>query len=132
MRKSLGALQARCGWLVWHWLTDTSLLGWIRLAWVGLYSALTATDPNVAVNHVVFHWREFVYKKVPPGPSDHVKIHFALDGCICHVDSDEAKHQKAEAQAKEDAREEWQRARIAKALEAGACRMVLPWVQSHM
>lgn len=84
-----------------------------------LTKALTAEDPNVAANHVVFHWREFAYKDGHTGHSGHVKIHFSMDGSICHVDSDEAKQQKADAQAKEDALEERQRALIARALEAG-------------
>ena len=67
----------------------------------------------------MFHWREFTYKKVPPGPSDHVKMHFELDGSICHIESGEAKRQQAEADAKREAREERQRALVAKALETG-------------
>lgn len=81
--------------------------------------ALTATDPNVAANHVVFHWKDFEYKNVPPGPSDHVFVHFAMDGCILHTDTDEARQQKQEAEDKADALEEAKRALLAKALEAG-------------
>lgn len=44
-------------------------------------------------NITKYNYKERVYKIDPPGPGDHLAIHFSLDGCCLHVDSEEAKIQ---------------------------------------
>ena len=56
---------------------------------------LIATDPNVPMNVTKYNYKEKTYKVDPPGPGDQLKIHFALDGCVLHKDSPEAKEQEA-------------------------------------
>mmetsp|Transcript_3187 Transcript_3187/g.11528 ORF Transcript_3187/g.11528 Transcript_3187/m.11528 type:complete len:710 (-) Transcript_3187:55-2184(-) len=67
---------------------------------------LTANDPNVPANIIVFHYKDREYKRLPPGPSDHVVCHFAMEGSAMHVNSEEAKVQVESDRVKREAEEE--------------------------
>lgn len=67
---------------------------------------LTANDPNVPSNIVVFDFKASEYKKLPPGPSDHVVFHFAMEGSAMHCNSEEAKVQVESDRIKREAEEE--------------------------
>mmetsp|Transcript_84867 Transcript_84867/g.205776 ORF Transcript_84867/g.205776 Transcript_84867/m.205776 type:complete len:705 (+) Transcript_84867:326-2440(+) len=67
---------------------------------------LTANDPNVPANIVVFDFKASEYKKLPPGPSDHVVFHFSMEGSAMHVNSEEAKLQVEADRVKREAEEE--------------------------
>ncbi len=51
-------------------------------------SALTAPD-----NITKYNYKDRVFKVDPPGPLDHLAVHFSIDGASIHVNSDEAKEQ---------------------------------------
>lgn len=50
---------------------------------------LTGDDPNRPRNISKFNYKEKCYKLDPPGQSDHMAIHFALEGCSLHIESEE-------------------------------------------
>eukprot|EP00620_Florenciella_sp_RCC1587_P016723 CAMPEP_0182556028 /NCGR_PEP_ID=MMETSP1324-20130603/429_1 /TAXON_ID=236786 /ORGANISM="Florenciella sp., Strain RCC1587" /LENGTH=686 /DNA_ID=CAMNT_0024767851 /DNA_START=37 /DNA_END=2097 /DNA_ORIENTATION=+ len=80
---------------------------------------LTANDPNKANNITKYNYKDRCYKLDPEGAGDHLKIHFSLDGCVLHKDSQDAKEQEAyEAQKKEFEEEERKKA-AQQAAEAG-------------
>lgn len=58
---------------------------------------LTWNDPNVARNITKYSYRELTYKLDPPGNNDHLAVHFAMDGCMLHRETDEAKMQEVRA-----------------------------------
>lgn len=67
---------------------------------------LTANDPNVPTNITKYNYKDRMYKVDPPGPGDHLAIHFSMDGSMLHKESDEAKAQEAaEAKKREDEEE---------------------------
>lgn len=52
---------------------------------------LTGDDPNKPRNVCKFSFKDKCYKPDPPGQGDNMAIHFSLEGCSMHVDSDECK-----------------------------------------
>jgi len=62
---------------------------------------LTGDDPNKPKNVCKFSYKDKCYKPDPPGQGDNMAIHFSLEGCSMHVDSDEYKKYK-EREAKEE------------------------------
>ena len=56
---------------------------------------LTANNPNVPANIIKYNFKDKCYKVDPPGSDEHLAIHFSMDGCSLHIDSDEAKAQEA-------------------------------------
>ena len=54
---------------------------------------LTANDPNVPNNITKYNYHSRCYKVDPPGGQDNLAIHFSLEGCSLHRDSNEAKEQ---------------------------------------
>lgn len=64
---------------------------------------LTGDDPNRPRNISKFNYKEKCYKLDPPGQSDHMAIHFALEGCSLHVESNEyLKLKETEEQRREE------------------------------
>lgn len=55
---------------------------------------LTGDDPNRPRNITKFNYKELCYKLDPPGLSDHMVVHFALEGTTLHIDSKEYKTQR--------------------------------------
>ncbi len=49
---------------------------------------MTAPD-----NITKYNYKDRVFKVDPPGPLDHLAVHFSIDGASIHVNSDEAKEQ---------------------------------------
>mmetsp|Transcript_3184 Transcript_3184/g.11509 ORF Transcript_3184/g.11509 Transcript_3184/m.11509 type:complete len:708 (-) Transcript_3184:55-2178(-) len=80
---------------------------------------LTANDPNVPANIIVFHYKDREYKRLPPGPSDHVVFHLELDGACLHIESDAAKAQLARQRQREEEEEERKKAVRAALAEVG-------------
>eukprot|EP00753_Platysulcus_tardus_P002773 PLAT11886.1.p2 GENE.PLAT11886.1~~PLAT11886.1.p2 ORF type:complete len:677 (+),score=331.33 PLAT11886.1:185-2032(+) len=66
---------------------------------------LTADDPNVPRNITKYSYRDRMYKPEPPGPSDHLAIHFSMDGCVLHRSSEEGRLQLAAEEAKREEEE---------------------------
>ncbi|KAL7995424.1 putative WD40/YVTN repeat-like-containing domain superfamily, WD40-repeat-containing [Plasmopara halstedii] len=56
---------------------------------------LTANDPNVPNNISKYNYKERTYKVDPPGPGDHLHMHFCYDGSMMHKESEDAKTQTA-------------------------------------
>ena len=52
---------------------------------------LTGDDPNLPQNVCRFSFKDKCYKPDPPGQGDNMAIHFSLEGCSIHVNSDEYK-----------------------------------------
>ena len=52
---------------------------------------LTGDDPNLPQNVCRFSFKDKCYKPDPPGQGDNMAIHFSLEGCSMHVNSDECK-----------------------------------------
>ena len=52
---------------------------------------LTGDDPNKPKNVCKFSYKDKCFKPDPPGQGDNMAIHFSLEGCSMHVDSDECK-----------------------------------------
>jgi len=63
---------------------------------------LTADDPNVPRNISKFNYRDRCFKLDPPGHSDHMAVHTALEGCLLHVDSHEYHKQEEREKKKEE------------------------------
>jgi dynein intermediate chain 1 len=80
---------------------------------------LTANDPNVPSNITKYNYKDRTYKVDPPGPGDHLKIHFTMDGSAMHKDSDDAKSQQQAETKKKDAEEEAKQAAAEEAKDAG-------------
>ncbi|KAG5177794.1 putative dynein intermediate chain [Tribonema minus] len=80
---------------------------------------LTATDPNVPNNVTKYNYKDRMYKIDPPGPGDHLAVHFSMDGCLLFRELDEAKQQLAYMEKKREEEEEAKRAAAAAAAEAG-------------
>lgn len=55
---------------------------------------LTGDDPNKPKNVCKFSFKDKCFKPDPPGQGDNMAIHFSLEGCSMHVDSDECKKYK--------------------------------------
>jgi dynein intermediate chain 1, axonemal len=47
-----------------------------------------------------YNYKDRMYKIDPPGPGDHLAVHFSMDGCLLFRDSDEAKQQIAYTEQK--------------------------------
>ncbi|EDV26891.1 uncharacterized protein TRIADDRAFT_22484, partial [Trichoplax adhaerens] len=60
---------------------------------------LTANNPHAPSNIVRYNYKDRSYKQI--SSVDQLAIHFALDGNLLHKDSDEARRQKAKAEAAE-------------------------------
>ena len=60
---------------------------------------LTGDDPNLPKNVCRFSFKDRCYKPEPPGQGDNMAVHFSLEGCIMHVNSDECKKLMAEREA---------------------------------
>ena len=56
---------------------------------------LTGDDPNVPKNITKYNFKERCYKLDPPGLSDHMAVHFSLEGNSLHIESKEFKAQQA-------------------------------------
>ncbi len=67
---------------------------------------LTVKDPNLADNTTIYVFKDREYKKAPPGAIDNLAVHFTMDGCLLHNDSEEAKWQKSNDQKKKDEMDE--------------------------
>src|SRR6056300_579820 len=57
---------------------------------------LTGDDPNLPQNVCRFSFKDKCYKPDPPGQGDNMAVHFSLEGCSMHVNSDEGKRLMAE------------------------------------
>lgn len=66
---------------------------------------LTGDDPNVPKNVCTFSYKEKCFKLEPPGLSDHMAVHFALDGCSLHIESSGYKEQKHYEERKREVEE---------------------------
>lgn len=55
---------------------------------------LTADDPNRPKNVVAYSFKDQCFKLEPPGLTDHMAIHYSLEGCSLYVESEEYKTQK--------------------------------------
>ena len=64
---------------------------------------LTGDDPNLPQNVCRFSFKDKCYKPDPPGQGDNMAIHFSLEGCSMHVNSDECKRFIAEQEAAAEA-----------------------------
>ncbi len=51
---------------------------------------MTAPD-----NIIKYNYKDRLFKADPPGPLDHLAVHFAMDGAAIHINSNEAKEQMA-------------------------------------
>jgi dynein intermediate chain 1 len=71
-----------------------------------LTRVLTADDPNVPANITKYNYKDRAYRVDPPGPGDHLKIHFSMDGSAMHRDSDDAKTDAKMKLAEQEAKEE--------------------------
>jgi dynein intermediate chain 1 len=60
---------------------------------------LTGDDPNLPQNVCRFSFKDKCYKPDPPGQGDNMAVHFSLEGCSMHVNSDEGKRFMAEQEA---------------------------------
>lgn len=56
---------------------------------------VTANNPQVPTNLVVFNFTDREYKGVPGTADEHVVTHFALSGSVMHMDTEDAAEQKA-------------------------------------
>eukprot|EP01084_Bolivina_argentea_P007954 14891_1 len=54
---------------------------------------LTTNDPKAPDNIIKYNYKDRLFKVDPPGPLDHLAIHFSMDGAAIHVNSNEAKEQ---------------------------------------
>lgn len=70
---------------------------------------LTWDDPNVPRNVTKYSYKELAYKLDPPGNNDHLAVHFCVEGCLLHRETDEAKMQEAAEQKKIEAEKERER-----------------------
>ena len=48
------------------------------------YRVLSANDPNVTNNIVLFHFGDREFKAIPPGSTDNTAFHLSLDGPMLH------------------------------------------------
>ncbi|KAL9188369.1 hypothetical protein ACHAXT_006747 [Thalassiosira profunda] len=63
---------------------------------------LTGDDPNRSNNVCKFSFKDKCYKPDPPGQGDNMAVHFSLEGCSMHVDSDECRrYREREAKLRE-------------------------------
>jgi len=85
---------------------------------------LTANDPNVPNNITKYNYKDRTYKIDPPGPGDHLKIHFSHDGSAMHKDSDEAKAQTSLEARKKDEEDQKAQAAADEAKESGDTDLV--------
>ncbi|KAK1743553.1 outer dynein arm intermediate chain subunit-like protein [Skeletonema marinoi] len=60
---------------------------------------LTGDDPNLPQNVCRFSFKDKCYKPDPPGQGDNMAVHFSLEGCSMHVNSDECKKLMTEQEA---------------------------------
>ena len=63
---------------------------------------LTANDPNIPDNITKYNYKEKRFKMDPPASGGLLAIHFSLDGCILHKESQEAQEQEAYIERKND------------------------------
>jgi len=80
---------------------------------------LTGNDPNVPNNITKYNYKDKTYKIDPPGPGDHLKIHFSVDGSAMHKDSDEAKAQTSREAKRKDEEDQKAMAAAEEAKESG-------------
>lgn len=78
---------------------------------------LTANDPNVPNNITKYNYKERTYKVDPPGPGDHLYLHFCEDGSMIHKESEDAKTQAAFDQKKAEEEKEARELAIKQAKE---------------
>jgi dynein intermediate chain 1 len=55
---------------------------------------LTANDPNIPNNITKYNYKEKSYKQDPESAMDALAIHFQMEGCMLHIDSDDYKTQE--------------------------------------
>ncbi len=55
--------------------------------------SLTITTLTAPDNITKYNYKDRIFKVDPPGPLDHLAIHFSMDGAAIHVNSDAAKEQ---------------------------------------
>jgi dynein intermediate chain 1 len=79
---------------------------------------LTANDPNVPDNITKYNYKDRAYKVDPPGPDDHLKIHFQIDGAAMHKDSEGAKSQATREKERKE-KEEDEKAKAAEESKDG-------------
>ncbi|KAL7428682.1 hypothetical protein ACHAXM_001375 [Skeletonema potamos] len=60
---------------------------------------LTGDDPNLPQNVCRFSFKDKCYKPNPPGQGDNMAVHFSLEGCIMHANSEECKRIIAKQEA---------------------------------
>lgn len=80
---------------------------------------LTASDPNIPNNVTKYNYKEKVFKVDPPGAGEELCIHFEMNGCVIHRESQEAKEQAAYNQQQKEAHEDALKAAAMAAAEAG-------------
>jgi dynein intermediate chain 1 len=80
---------------------------------------LTANDPNVPNNISKYNYKDRTYKMDPPGPGDHLAVHFSMDGPALFLESDAAKQQLAYEERHRNEKAEAQKAAATMAAEAG-------------
>jgi len=82
-------------------------------------SVVTANNPQVPTNLVVFNFTDREYKGVPGTADEHVATHFALAGSIMHADTEDAAEQKAWEKAYRAMIDERRRDKVRAAQEEG-------------
>ncbi len=80
---------------------------------------LTATDPKVPDHLVTYSYKERAYKPDPPGQTDVLAMHFAVEGGMLHKDSVEAKQQARWEEKRKDELEQTKHLALAEAVQAG-------------
>ena len=55
---------------------------------------LTGDDPNLHRNVCEYSYKDRCFKLAPPGPSDHMAVHFSSDGSVLHIESKDYEAQK--------------------------------------
>ena len=60
---------------------------------------LTGDDPNLPQNVCRYSFKDKCYKPDPPGQADNMVVHFSLEGCSMHANSNECKRFMAEQEA---------------------------------
>lgn len=75
---------------------------------------MTANNPQVATNVVVYNFEDREFKGVPGSTDEHVAFHVSLEGSVMHNDSEDAAeqhaHEKEYRSQVEERRRELQRA----------------------
>ena len=67
---------------------------------------LTGDDPNRPRNVSKFNYKDRCYKLDPPGQSDHMAVHFSIEGCSLHLDSKEYQRMKEQEEKRKEEEEE--------------------------